>query len=80
MIYDHSTSSYMPILYALMMSKCKEAYWHAFNQIVAISEWQIRVRTYCTDFEIAMMKQRTRQRYAYRLFLPSQAGLAKVSH
>jgi hypothetical protein len=57
MIYDHSTSNYVPILYILMTSKCMEAYWHAFNQIVAISEWQIRVRTYCTDFEIAMMKQ-----------------------
>ena len=31
MIYDHSTSSYIPILYALMTSKCKEAYWHTFN-------------------------------------------------
>jgi hypothetical protein len=27
MIYDHATSSYVPILYALMTSKCKEAYW-----------------------------------------------------
>ncbi len=36
MIYDHSTSSYMPILYALMTSKCKEAYWHVFNRIYAI--------------------------------------------
>jgi len=34
-----------------------EAYWHAFNQIVALSKWQIRVHTYCTDFEVTMMKQ-----------------------
>jgi hypothetical protein len=27
MIYNHTTSSYVPILYAFMMSKCKEAYW-----------------------------------------------------
>ena len=57
MIYDHSTSNCVPILYILMTPKCMEAYWHAFNQIVAISKWQIRVHTYCTDFEIAMMKQ-----------------------
>ena len=57
MIYDNSTSNCVPILYILMTSKCMEAYWHAFNQIVAISKWQIRVRTYYTDFEIAMMKQ-----------------------
>jgi hypothetical protein len=57
MIYDHSTSSYVPILYALMTSKCTEAYWHVFNQIVAISQWTIKVCTYCTDFEVAMMKE-----------------------
>jgi hypothetical protein len=34
MIYDHSTSYFIPILYALMTSNCKEAYWHTFNQIV----------------------------------------------
>jgi len=57
MIYDHSTSNYVPILYILMTSKCMEAYWHAFNQIVAISQLSIKVRTYCTDFEVTMMKQ-----------------------
>ena len=40
-----------------MMSKCKEVYWHVFNQIVVISQWSIKVRTYCTDFEVAMMKE-----------------------
>ena len=38
MIYDHATSSYVPILYALMTSKCKEAYWQVFNQVVVLSQ------------------------------------------
>ena len=32
MIYHQETSSYVPIVYALMNSKCKEAYWHVFDQ------------------------------------------------
>jgi hypothetical protein len=57
MIYGHTTSSYVPILYALMMSKYKEAYWHVFNQVVVIFKWKIQVRTYCTNYEIALMKE-----------------------
>ena len=37
MIYHRETSSYVPIVYALMNSKCKQAYWHVFDQIVVLS-------------------------------------------
>ena len=57
MIYHRETSSYVPIVYALMDSKCKEAYWHVFNQIVVLSQWKLQVKTYCTDFERALLDQ-----------------------
>ncbi|KAL3823633.1 hypothetical protein ACHAXA_005614 [Cyclostephanos tholiformis] len=57
MIYDHATSSYVPILYALMTSKCKKAYWQVFNQVAVLPQRKIKVRTYCTDYEIALMDQ-----------------------
>ena len=56
MIYDHATSSYLSILYT-MSSKCKEEYWHVFNQIVVLLQWKINVKTYCTDYKMALMEQ-----------------------
>jgi hypothetical protein len=57
MIYDMATSSYVPIVYALMDSKCKEAYWHVFNQIIVLSGWKLQVKTFCTDFERALFDE-----------------------
>jgi hypothetical protein len=57
MMYDHATSSYLPIMYALISSKCKEAYRHVFNQIVALLQWKINVRTYSTGYKMALMEQ-----------------------
>ena len=56
-IYDHSTSSYVPIVYMLMSHKTEALYWHAFSQLVVLSNWKIDVRTYCSDFEPALMKE-----------------------
>jgi hypothetical protein len=38
MIYDHSTSSFVPFLYALMTHKCKELYSRLFAEIVRLSK------------------------------------------
>jgi hypothetical protein len=57
MIYDHSTSSYVPIVCMLMSHKTEALYWHAFSQLVVLSNWKIDVRTYCSDFEAALMKE-----------------------
>ena len=32
-------------------------YWHAFNQVVVVSNWKIKVGTYTSDFEKGMMNQ-----------------------
>ena len=53
-IYDHSTSSYMPILYMLMSHKTEAL--HAFSQLVVLSNWKIDVHMYCSDFEAALIK------------------------
>ncbi len=57
MLFNHITSLYVPLLYLLMTHKNKALYWHAFNAIVAISEWKIKVRSYCSDSEVSLMKQ-----------------------
>ena len=57
MVYSHETSSYVPILYALMTHKNETLYWHVFNTVVYCSDWQIQARTYTTDFERGLMKQ-----------------------
>jgi hypothetical protein len=46
-----------PSFYMLMSHKTEQLYWHAFNQLVALSDWRINVRTYCSDFEQALMKE-----------------------
>jgi hypothetical protein len=57
MLFDHITSLYVPLLYVLMTHKNEALYWHAFNAIRAISEWKIKVRSYCSNFEVSLMKQ-----------------------
>jgi hypothetical protein len=57
MLFDHITSFYVPLLYLLMTCKNEAFHWHAFNQIVAISDWKIKVHSYCSDFEVSLMKQ-----------------------
>jgi hypothetical protein len=57
MIYDHSTSSFVPVLYALMTHKCKELYSRLFAEIVRLSKYKMRCRTYTSDFERGLMNQ-----------------------
>jgi hypothetical protein len=37
MIFEYSTSSFVPVLYALMTQKCKELYLQVFAQIVILT-------------------------------------------
>ena len=55
MVFDHSTSHYLPVIYALMMHKVQELYWQVFNQVFLMTKWKMQVRTYTSDFELAMM-------------------------
>jgi hypothetical protein len=55
MIYDHSNSSFVPILNALMPHKCKEFYAQVFKQILILSGNKTKCRTYTTDFERGLM-------------------------
>ena len=57
MIYDHSTSSFVPVLYALMTHKCEELYSRLFAEIVRLSKYKMRCRTYTSDFERGLMNQ-----------------------
>ncbi len=55
MVFDPSTSHYVPVIYALMMHKCQELYWQGFNQVFFLTKWKMRVCTFTSDFERAMM-------------------------
>ena len=54
-IYDHSTSSFVPILYALMTHNCEELYSQVFKQIFILSGNEMKCCTYTTDFEQGLM-------------------------
>ncbi len=55
MCFDRATSMYVPVLYCLMTHKTQELYWHALNQVIVISNWKLKVRSYTTDFEKAII-------------------------
>ena len=61
MVYHNETSTYVPVLYALMTHKNETLYWHVFLAVVYCSEWTITARTYTTDFELGLMNQMWRQ-------------------
>ena len=49
MVYNHETSSYIPVLYSLMS--------HMFQGIIYCSGWEIKVKICRTDFEHALLNQ-----------------------
>jgi hypothetical protein len=55
MVFDPSTSHYLPVVYALMTHKVQELYWQMFNQLIFLTKWKMQVRTFTSDFELAMM-------------------------
>jgi hypothetical protein len=57
MVYDHQTSSYVPVVYILLTHKNSDMYFHAFQTLVNISEWKLEPKNYCSDFEQALMSE-----------------------
>jgi len=55
MVFDPSTSHYLPVVYALMTHKVQELYWQMFNQLIFLTKWKMQVRTFTSGFELAMM-------------------------
>ena len=43
MVFDHSTSHYLPVIYALMMHKVQELYWQRFNQLFFLTKWKLQL-------------------------------------
>jgi hypothetical protein len=85
MIYNHSTSSFVPILYALMTHKCKELYAQVFKQIHILSDNKMQCRTFTTDFEQGQMNMLSetfcqRGDFSRGISLSLQAGALQVPH
>ena len=55
MVYDQQTKMYVPVLYFLMTHKLQHLYWHVFNWVVILSDWKLDVRSYTSDFEMAIV-------------------------
>ncbi len=55
MVYDNQTSSYDPIVYALMSHKNEALYNQVFLQLKCMTDGKMEVRTYTSDFERAEM-------------------------
>ena len=55
MVFNPSTSSYVPVIYTLMTHKCTELYWQVFNQVKVLTKNKMEVCTYTSDFERAEM-------------------------
>jgi hypothetical protein len=53
MIYDQYHKCYVPVFHVLMQTRTELAYWHAFNQIVAATDFKFELRTITSDFEAA---------------------------
>ena len=52
MVFDSSTSHYLPVVYALMKHKVQELYWQMFNQLIFLTKWKMQVRTFTSDFKL----------------------------
>ena len=51
MVYDRSTSLYVPIFYVLLQSKLENAYFHALQLCISSADWQFTAKTITCDFE-----------------------------
>ena len=57
MVFHEETESYVPVLYALMSHKNTKLYREVFSAFNVCSQWKMNVRTYTSDFEIALFSE-----------------------
>ncbi len=57
MTYHEETELYVPVLYALMSHKNAHLYNHVFHRFIVTSGFNLRARTYTSDFEIALFTE-----------------------
>jgi hypothetical protein len=61
MIFHEETESYVPVLYALMTHKNANLYCAVFSSFIVCSGWKMKVRTFTSDFEIALFTEMDEQ-------------------
>ena len=61
MTYSRAYQTYLPFMYILLQSKKSLTYWHALNQAIAASDFQLRTDSVTSDFEQALLDQVSRQ-------------------
>jgi hypothetical protein len=90
MTFDNQTSSYVPIIYALMTHKCSELNNLVFSQIATLMQGKMKVKTFTTDFERGMMNMLAfhggthvgclfHLKQAWLKYLKEHCGLAQAS-
>ena len=68
-VFNHQTSSYVPVVYALMSHKVTSLYHQVFLQIKSMMMGKMKVNTYTSDFEpqsIFILKGHTRINNQYK--------------
>jgi len=55
MIFSEAHKTYVPIFY-ILLSRKQCTYYHAFQQVICASNWQIKAKTVTADFEQALLK------------------------
>ena len=61
MVFDSQTRKYVPVLYALMTHKTQELYYCIFHYVVVLSRWRLKVNSFSSDFERAIINAATAQ-------------------
>lgn len=81
MCFDREHSVYLPLMYILMTHKTQELYWHAFSQIVVLSNWKINCRSFTSDFrEGNYERSRTSfpRGFPRWMLLPFETGMEEI--
>ena len=61
MTYSRAYQTYIPFMFILLQSKKSLTYWHALNQAIASSDFQLRTDSVTSDFEPALLEQVSKQ-------------------
>jgi hypothetical protein len=58
MMYHPQTEMYyVPVLFVLLQSKKTNAYYHALQQYIRVSDWKLEAKTFTSDFEQDIVDQ-----------------------
>jgi DNA-binding transcriptional regulator YdaS (Cro superfamily) len=55
MVFDYPSGLYVPIFYILLQGKHEDIYYHALQNAICASNWELKAATYTCDFEAGLI-------------------------